>query len=86
MHDAHNLYLETLAELGAPGLILLLLVLGMPFAAVKRARAATPLAAAACGAYVAFLLHAGIDWDWEMPAVTLSALFCGLALIGRGAP
>ena len=81
MHDAHNLYLETLAELGAPGLILLLLVLGMPFAAVKRARAATPLAAAACGAYVAFLLHAGIDWDWEMPAVTLSALFCGLALM-----
>ena len=81
VHDAHNLYLETLAELGAPGLILLLLVLGMPFAAVKRARAATPLAAAACGAYVAFLLHAGIDWDWEMPAVTLSALFCGLALM-----
>jgi O-antigen ligase len=80
VHDAHNLYLETLAELGAPGLLLLALVLGIPLAAVRRARS-SPLASVAFAAYIAYLLHAAIDWDWEMPAVTLAALFCGLALL-----
>jgi hypothetical protein len=80
VHDAHNLYLETLAELGPPGLLLLVLVLGVPLAAVRRARS-SPLAAAACGAFFAYLVHAAVDWDWEMPTVTLAALFCGLALM-----
>jgi hypothetical protein len=86
VHDAHNLYLETLAELGPPGLLLLAFFLGVPLAAVRRARS-SPLAPAAFAAYVAYLAHASIDWDWEMPAVTLSALFCGLALLAaaRGA-
>ena len=46
------------------------------------------LTAAAAAAYVAFLLHAAVDWDWQMPAVTLAALFCGVALIvsARRAP
>jgi hypothetical protein len=36
---------------------------------------------------VAYLVHAGIDWDWEMPAVTVAALACGVALLlaARGA-
>jgi hypothetical protein len=80
VHDAHNLYLETFAELGAPGLLLLSLTLGVPLIAVRRARS-SPLAAVACAVYVAYLAHAAIDWDWEMPAVTLAALFCGLALL-----
>ena len=80
VHDAHNLYLETLAELGPVGLLLLLFVLGTPLAAVRRARS-SPLAAVACATFVAFLAHAFIDWDWEMPAITLAALFCGLALL-----
>ncbi len=79
--DAHSLYLETLAELGAPGLALLTLLLGVPLVALRRARS-SPLAAAAAAAYVAYLAHAAIDWDWEMPAVTLGALFCGIALLG----
>lgn len=83
VHDAHNLYLETLSELGPPGLALLALMLCLPLAAVRRARS-SPLATVACAAYVAFLLHASIDWDWEMPAVTLTAIFCGLALLGLG--
>ncbi|HKP17407.1 MAG TPA: O-antigen ligase family protein [Gaiellaceae bacterium] len=78
--DAHSLYLETFAELGIPGLLFLAVALGVPLAAVRRARS-SPLAAAAFGAYAAYLLHAAIDWDWEMPAVTLTALFCGLALL-----
>jgi hypothetical protein len=83
VHDAHNLYLETLAELGPIGLALLLFTLAVPFAAVRRARS-SPLVAIACGAYVAFLLHAAVDWDWEMPAVTLSGLFCAIVLLAAG--
>jgi tetratricopeptide (TPR) repeat protein len=83
VHDAHNLYLETLAELGPLGLLLLGLALGTPLAAFRRARA-SPLAAAVCGAYSAFLLHAVADWDWEMPAVTLTALFLGIWLLASG--
>jgi tetratricopeptide (TPR) repeat protein len=83
MHDAHNLYLETLAELGPVGLFLLLLTLLVPFGAVRRARS-SPLIAVVCGAYVAFLLHAAVDWDWEMPAVTLTGLFCAIVLLAAG--
>jgi O-Antigen ligase len=80
VQDAHNLYLETLAELGPLGLGLLLAALAVPLAAIRRARQ-SPLASLAAGTYVAFLLHAAVDWDWEMPAVTLTGLFCGLVLI-----
>jgi hypothetical protein len=30
---------------------------------------------------VAWALHAGIDWLWEMPAVTLVALACAARLL-----
>jgi Flp pilus assembly protein TadD len=33
------------------------------------------------GAYVTFLAHAAVDWDWELPAVTIAALLCGVAII-----
>jgi O-antigen ligase/polysaccharide polymerase Wzy-like membrane protein len=80
VRDAHSLYLETLAELGPPGLALLAALLAIPLLALPRARR-HPLGSAALGAYVAYLLHAGIDWDWELPAVTLAALACGAALV-----
>lgn len=83
VHDAHSLYLETLGELGAPGMALLAVLLAAPLAGLARARS-SPFAAAALAAYVAFLVHAAIDWDWEMPAVTLAALCCGLALLALG--
>jgi hypothetical protein len=78
--DAHNLYVEALAELGPVGLLLLVVVLGVPFVAVLRARAHV-MAPAAFGAYVAYVLHAAVDWDWEVPALTLTALACGGALV-----
>jgi hypothetical protein len=83
MHDAHNLYLETLAELGPLGLLLVGMVFGTPLAAMRRARSA-PLAAVVCGAYAAFLLHAAGDWDWELPTLTLAALFSGIGLLALG--
>jgi O-antigen ligase len=89
VRDAHSLYLETLAELGPLGLALLLCALAAPLVALGAARR-HPLVAAALGAYAAFLVHAGIDWDWEMTAVTFAALACGIALLlaalGEDAP
>ncbi len=83
--DAHSLYLESLAELGPFGLVLVLGTLGVPLLALLQARHA--LAPTAGAGYVAFLVHAGVDWDWELPAVTLAGLFCGAALVvaARGA-
>jgi hypothetical protein len=83
--DAHNLYLETLAELGLPGLALLGLAFGTPVLAALRARR-SPLMSGAFAAYLAYLVHAGVDWDWEMTAVTVTAVFCGAALLVAGRP
>jgi tetratricopeptide (TPR) repeat protein len=77
--DAHNLYLETLAELGPLGLALLVLALGAPLAALRGPRA--PLVAGAGAAYCAYLVHAALDWDWELPTVTLTALACAAAVL-----
>ena len=83
VEDAHNLYLETFAELGAVGLSLLVLVLAIPlFAAVRfRRRRLVPFA---CAAYAAYLVHAAVDWDWELAGVTLAAVLCGLGCVLAG--
>ncbi|MFO7571919.1 MAG: O-antigen ligase family protein, partial [Gaiellaceae bacterium] len=78
--DAHSLYLETLAELGVIGLILLVAVIVIPIFAAVLARRGS-FVPTALAVYTAFLVHAGLDWDWEMPVVTLSGLFCGAALL-----
>jgi hypothetical protein len=80
VRDAHGLYIETLAELGPLGLALLAAALLLPLVAAVR-RKALPLTGAAFGAYVVFLVHAGSDWDWELPAVTLAALLCAGCLV-----
>ena len=80
VRDAHSLYLETFAELGLVGFILLVVALGAPLVAAIRVRRRRGVAAIT-GAYVAYLVHAGFDWDWEVPAVTLAALLTGVALL-----
>jgi O-antigen ligase/polysaccharide polymerase Wzy-like membrane protein/tetratricopeptide repeat protein len=80
VRDAHSLYLETLAELGPIGLALLLVALAVPLVAAVPARR-HPLAPGALATYVAFLAHAGVDWDWELMGVTAPALACAVALI-----
>ncbi|MFL5929500.1 MAG: O-antigen ligase family protein [Gaiellaceae bacterium] len=77
--DAHSLYLETLAEVGPVGVVLLLAFLLYP---LRRAVAGReqPWVAAATGATAAFLVHAGLDWDWELPAVVVAALACAAGI------
>jgi hypothetical protein len=83
VRDAHDLYLETAAEVGAVGLGLLLVALLAPLAGVRRA-IHRPAAAAALAAYVALLAHAVLDWDWELPSVTFCTIFLGVALVRLG--
>ena len=78
-HDAHSLYLETLAELGPVALALLLVGLGLPLLALRTKQ--DTLVAAAAGTYVAFLLHAGEDWDVEFAAVGLIGFLCAAVVL-----
>lgn len=68
--DAHSLYIETAAELGLIGLLLLGGFLGgSAWAAVRRR--GDPAVAGAIAAGSVFVVHAALDWDFEMPAVGL---------------
>ncbi len=86
--DAHSLPLQTLAELGVIGLLLLgTFVLGV--AAAAALRAAPALAAGPVAGLAAYIAHAPLDWDWEMPALTLVAVLLAgavLVLADRQAP
>ena len=80
--DAHSLYIETLGELGLVGAaILAALIVGLAVAARRAFRRVPVQAAGAIAALSVFAVHAGLDWDWEMPAVSLVALLCAGALI-----
>jgi O-antigen ligase len=76
---AHSLYLETGAELGAVGLALLLAMLALPLSEIGSRDAIR--VGAACG-FLAFVLHAGVDWDWDVPVVTAAALYLASVLVG----
>ena len=89
IRDAHSLPLETLSELGAVGMLLLVGFLGAAAAPGRRALrgrgAIRPAEAAAVSATLAaWLGHASVDWDWEMPALTGVALVLSTALFQRG--
>ena len=83
VRDAHGLYIETLSELGPLGLAMLVTALVIPLFVATRMRR-HPLVPAAAGAYSAFLIHAMVDWDWEVPAVMLAGLVCGGAILLAG--
>lgn len=85
VRDAHGLYLETLSELGPVGLGLLALALVVPLGAGLRSRT-QGLVPPVLGAYAAFLVHAGVDWDWELAGVTLTALLLGGILVVSSRP
>jgi hypothetical protein len=88
IRNAHSLYLETLAESGVVGFVLiagfLVVLLG---AGIVRALDATirsrrrAVVAAATASLLAFLAAAAYDWVWQLPAVALVALLLGAGIL-----
>lgn len=91
VRDAHSLYLETWAELGPVGAILILGIVGGAIALgtsrTLNARAApgvlaSTLPAAATGSLAAFAAGAAIDWSWEMTVLPVCFLLIAAGAIG----
>lgn len=86
VRDAHSLELETLAELGLVGALLLTCFAGgVGWCARIVQREDPALAAGAAAALVVFGVHSAVDWDWEMPAVTLPVLALAGMLVAQSA-
>ena len=93
MRNAHSLFVETAAELGVVGLLLLLgfFAAADTGAALRRrlggadpAAVAALLAVLGCG-----ITAAGVEWTWEipgafLPVVVAAAVLCGPALVPGG--
>jgi hypothetical protein len=89
VRQPHSLPLQTLAELGLVGGILLAALLGVVLLTGMRPRAGSVAAAdrgvhvAALGAFVAWLAQTSVDWLHLLPGMTGVALLCaGLLLAG----
>jgi len=82
--NAHSLYLEVMAELGLVGLVLLLITLAVILVMlVRRLGIERPFHAAVLAGLVAWSLEAGIDWIWQLPAVTAWVFAAGGAVLAR---
>ncbi len=82
VQNSHSLELETAAELGVVGLLALAAMFAGIVLAARRALERQPgIAAGWCAAAVVWFLHASIDWDWQLPAVTLPLFVLAGALI-----
>src|SRR5437764_13706829 len=83
--DAHSLYIETAAELGLVGLAILAALIAGAAASARAAVRVYPVRAPGMvAALVAFAVHAGLDWDWEFPTLSLIAIVLVGALIAAG--
>ncbi|HXG75353.1 MAG TPA: O-antigen ligase family protein [Gaiellaceae bacterium] len=79
VRDAHSLYVEVLGELGLVGLALVLVVLAVGIGSgVSRTRRGPPelraTRAALTAVVGAYAVAAGVDWMWELTAVTALAV------------
>jgi tetratricopeptide (TPR) repeat protein len=86
VRNAHSLYLETLGELGLPGLALLLALLGTVFVSgargLRRADASErAMLAAALAAAAGFVSAAAIDWVWQVTVVPVAFLLLTAAVL-----
>ena len=80
-----------MSELGVIGLVLLVVALAVLLGGFAARGGAAPdgVPGRRCCCGIAWALHAGIDWDWEMPAVTWWLFALGgsaLAAAPLGAP
>ena len=84
VRDAHSIELETFAELGLVGVAALATLLGAVALSARAVHRVDPvLAAGPAAALAVWAFHSAIDWDWEMPALTLSAVVLAGALLAR---
>jgi hypothetical protein len=86
--NAHSLYFETLSDLGATGLLLLVGFIVIVIVGLSR-RLKGPnrrLYACVLATSVAWVFHAGVDWDWQMPAVSVWFFALGGAALASRAP
>ncbi len=82
VQDAHSLVLETGAELGVVGLALLAIgVVGVGVAAHRALRERHVLAPGVAAGSATWVVHAQLDWLWEMPAATLNAILLAAVAI-----
>jgi hypothetical protein len=86
IRDAHSLFLETLAELGITGLVLIVSVVAMVLGAgvrriVKSGPDARTTLAAAVASCVAFTVAAALDWVWELPVLPVAFLLLAAAIL-----
>lgn len=84
--NAHSLYVETLTETGAVGLVLLVafllvVVIAAATVAVRSEYEARTQAAGAVAAMVAFLVAAAVDWVWQLPILPIAFLLLASALL-----
>jgi hypothetical protein len=87
--DAHSLYLQTLAELGILGILLLLGFLATALYAGWRALARRPavgdsgeVMGAALAVFLAGLASAAFDWTWQLPAAFVPVIVMAALLSG----
>ena len=85
--NAHSLFLETMAELGLVGLMLLLGLVGTgAVVALRRVRSTPggdrPVVAALAGAFAAFVFAVGTDWAWDLTVIGVVGIACLALLAG----
>ena len=88
VRDAHSLYLETLAELGIVGAVLIVGFVGFVLAtgsarAIRRRAGSTPVLAAATAGAAAFATAAAVDWAWELTVLPVCFLLLAAVILGR---
>jgi O-antigen ligase/polysaccharide polymerase Wzy-like membrane protein len=88
----HNVPLQFLAETGLVGALMVMSAIALLFyAALRRVHAMRQgrereMAVALVAAAVAWLVHGLVDWDWDIPGVTLPVLLFLGVVVARRAP
>src|SRR5262249_12474931 len=89
----HSVPLQFLAETGAVGAVLalgsvlILIVVGVGRTVRMPCDARRGIAAALAAAAIAWVVHGFVDWDWDIPGVTLPAMaFLGVLAARYGPP
>jgi hypothetical protein len=86
VQNAHSLYLETIAEVGLVGLVLLvgffvLVIVRGIWLVLRSHDDARARAAAVTAALLAFAVSAGSDWIWQVPALPVAFLLLAAAIL-----